>query len=264
MTGILDRLRRRRVELASAWAARPQRRFAEPLSLSQAFARFPDRRELYEYMHHCFHRGCPPEVVAHREWFRLERRGFGEDAFHAMWTLLMQEFRPRRCLEIGVYRGQVVSLWALLARLQGFACEVHGISPFTAIGDEVSRYREDIDYLDDTLRNFAHFGLQDPTLTRALSTDPAGLAAIGACRWDLVYIDGSHDYEVVLSDFEHVVANLSDGGLVVLDDSSLYAGFDAPPFAFAGHPGPSRVVRDHAAVRLRWLGGVGHNNVFSK
>jgi hypothetical protein len=37
-----------------------------------------------------------------------------------MWFTLLCEFKPAQCLEIGVYRGQVVSLWGLIAKLSGF------------------------------------------------------------------------------------------------------------------------------------------------
>jgi hypothetical protein len=40
-----------------------------------------------------------------RHYFNQCRRGFGEDAFHAMWFLLFRQFRPVSFLEIGVYRG---------------------------------------------------------------------------------------------------------------------------------------------------------------
>jgi hypothetical protein len=69
---------------------------------------------------------------------------------------------------------------------------------------------------------------------------------------------------VALADYEACVANLADGGLLVMDDSSLYTEYRPPRFAFAGHPGPSRVVQERAMKELRFLGGVGHNNVFIK
>jgi cephalosporin hydroxylase len=217
---------------------------------------------LYTYMHHYFHNLCPANVRGHRIYYQQERRGFGEDAFHAMWLTLLREFQPKQCLEIGVYRGQVVSLWALLARNLGFPCDVHGISPFTSVGDEVSVYMRNIDFLEDTLTHHLHFGLPEPTLIRAFSTDLVALKHIRSRRWDLIYIDGNHDYEVALADYEVCKENLAAGGLLVMDDSSLYTDFQPPRFSFAGHPGPSRVVQERAMKELRFIGGVGHNNVF--
>jgi cephalosporin hydroxylase len=246
----------------SAWYGRLQKKFSRDMTFSAASVEFPIRNDLYTYMHHYFHNLCLPDVRGHRLYYQQERRGFGEDAFHAMWFTLIREWRPKQCLEIGVYRGQVISLWALIARNLGFPCDAHGISPFSSVGDEVSVYMRNIDFLEDTLIHHRHFGLPEPTLIRAFSTDLVALEHIRSHRWDLIYIDGNHDYEVALADYEVCKENLADGGLLVMDDSSLYTDFQPPRFSFAGHPGPSRVVQERAMKELRFIGGVGHNNVF--
>jgi hypothetical protein len=215
-------------------------------------------------MHHYFHHRCPVEVREHRKFFNQEQRGFGEDALHAMWWLLLRQFKPKRCLEIGVYRGQIISLWSLIARMLNYPCHVHGVSPFSAAGDDVSVYRRDLNYLEDTLGFFQLFDLQVPTLVCSLSTDPPAVAHISGSRWDLIYIDGSHDYEVVFADYCLSRDNLNAGGLLVLDDASIGSAFRPPAFSFAGHPGPSRVCHEIARRELLFLGAVGHNNVFLK
>src|ERR1043166_6816135 len=147
-----------------------------------------------------FHQRLPRELTEHREYFRS--RGFGEDAFHVLWHLLFREFRPKNFLEIGVFRGQTLSLAALLSRVNGAACEVQGISPFSTAGDSVSRYQPGVDYYDDTLRNFSHFNLPAPKLLRAYSTDPEARALIAGKAWDVIYIDGNHDSNVARQDRE--------------------------------------------------------------
>lgn len=236
--------------------------YQEDLSFTAACMWFPARNALYAYMHHHLHHCCPHEIREHRAYFSQARRGFGEDALHAMWFTLLREFRPKLCLEIGVYRGQVVSLWGLIAKQVGFPCEIHGISPFSSAGDRVSRYLEGLDYLEDTLASNARFGLQPPTFVRALSTAAIAREHITRHSWDLIYIDGNHDYDVALADYELCRAALAPHGLLVMDDSSLYTEFRPPVFSFAGHPGPSRVVQQRAMSDLRFVGGVGHNNVF--
>lgn len=252
------------IKMQLAWYGRRQKKFGEDVAFSTVSANFPIRNDLHSYMHHHFYNLCPPEVRKHRMYYQQESRGFGDDAFHAMWFTLLREFRPMQCLEIGVYRGQVVSLWALIARNLSFPCDVHGISPFTPAGDTVSVYGRDIDYLEDTLAHHRHFGLPKPTLIRALSADPVALALIRSRCWDLIYIDGNHDYEVVLADYGVCRDHLAEGGLLVMDDSSLYTDYQPHLFSFAGHPGPSRVVQERTMKELRFLGGVGHNNVFIK
>jgi hypothetical protein len=246
------------------WYARSQTKYANDLSFTQAASRFPRRNDLHAYMHHYFYRLCSSDIVEHRAYFKKYGRGFGEDAFHAMWFALIREFRPQRCLEIGVYRGQIISLWALIARKIGLECDIHGISPFTSSGDNVSVYLRNIDYLSDTLQNHSYFGLPAPVLVSALSTDPIAVDHSRKNCWDLIYIDGNHDYEVALADYQNCCDILSDGGLLVMDDSSLYSDYRPPIFSFAGHPGPSRVVQELAMKELIFIGAVGHNNIFMK
>jgi hypothetical protein len=181
-----------------------------------------------------------------------------------MWFKLLAEYQPRRCFEIGVYRGQVISLWLLIAEKIGFPVEVHGVSPFSAAGDSKSRFREDIDYYADVLANCEHFSSKKPHLLRAYSTEPEAVAFINTGGWDLIYIDGNHDDEVVLADYRNCAPNLSPRGLLVFDDASLYADGHLPSFAFPGWPGPSRVVRELVENEMRLVAAVGHNNIFCR
>lgn len=200
----------------------------------------------------------------HRAYFLAEQRGFGEDAFHVMWWQLFQAFRPARFLEIGVYRGQTLSLAALLQREFAIHGSVTGISPFTSGGDTVSRYREDVDYFADTKVNFSRFNLTEPELVRAFSTDTAAHERIECEMWDAIYIDGNHDYEVARADWDVCSANLRPGGIIVLDDSAQGTAYRPPRFATAGHPGPSQLATEIDATRFREILRVGHNRVFQR
>jgi hypothetical protein len=115
-----------------------------------------------------FHRCAPQFLHDNRAYFSRRNRGFGEDSFHTMWWLLFRQFSIAKFLEIGVYRGQTLSLAALLQRSHGIKGEVVGISPFQRAPDSVSKYREDLDYLADTRRNFAHFDLAEALLVRRI------------------------------------------------------------------------------------------------
>ena len=246
----------------AAWFPRSRLVFEIDRSFTEMVARFPERNATHAYASYYFTHHLPVRLCEHRAYFRHEQRGFGEDALHAMWWMLLKEFRPKRCLEIGVFRGQVISLWALIAQMLNYTCEIHGISPFTSLGDRVSVYRTDVDFLSDVQNSFRQFGLPAPTLVRALSTDLEAKAHIANQFWDLIYIDGSHDYNIVLADYRLCKQHVAPGGLLVLDDASLGTSFRPPMFAFGGHPGPSRVASEFAAQEMRFLGAVGHNNVF--
>jgi hypothetical protein len=211
-----------------------------------------------------FDRSLPEEFRAHRTYFTQHGRGFGEDAFHTQWFLLFREFRPQSFLEIGVFRGQSLSLAALCARHFQSACHVQGISPFSSAGDAVSKYRRNVDYQTDTLENFSHFKLPAPVLLKAYSTDAAAAQLIGSRAWDLIYIDGNHDYEIAKADWELCAKNISPGGLIVLDDSGLSTSFRPPAFATGGHPGPSQLAREINRREFTEIFQVGHNRVFQK
>jgi hypothetical protein len=211
-----------------------------------------------------FHDGLPEEVRVHREWFASARRGFGEDAFHTMWALLFGRWRIVDYVEIGVYRGQTLSLAALLQRRAGIKGNVTGISPFEAVGDSLSRYPQGIDYQTDTLANFAHFQLPPPRLIKAYSTDPEAVEVIRKGPWDCVYIDGNHDYEIVQADWKASSEGVRPGGLIVLDDAALGTDFEPPPFATKGHPGPSRLADEIDQGRFPEILRVGHDRVFQR
>lgn len=251
-------------KIQSAWYARAQQKLRKDMLFTEAWAYCGGRNQMHAYMHHYFHQLAPDILRAHRSYFKVDMRGFGEDAFHAMWYTLLKEFKPKRCLEIGVYRGQVISLWALIARSLNYEIEIHGVAPFEPAGDQVSQYLKNIDYQQDVLSHHRHFDLKEPSLLRAYSTDERAREYIGESKWDLIYIDGNHDYEIALADYLLCRDSLAVGGLLIMDDSSLYTDFNPPTFSFAGHPGPSKIVKDLAIGELKFIGAVGHNNVFQK
>ena len=211
-----------------------------------------------------FHRTLPEPLREHRRYFSEAGRGFGEEAFHVLWHLLVRELQPVSFLEIGVYRGQIISLIALLQQLHKLQGQVYGISPFLPAGDTVSRYRDDIDYLQDTLVNVERFSLPRPHLLRAFSTDASARQLVSGQPWDLIYIDGNHDYEVVRADWDLCSAQVRQGGVIVLDDSSLSTSYRPPAFATPGHPGPSRLAGEIDPTRFQEILQVGHNRAFQK
>jgi hypothetical protein len=215
-----------------------------------------------------FYQQLPREIREHRSYFHnvpSNRRGFGENPFHVMWYLLFRQYRPTNFLEIGVFRGQTISLAALCARLDQIPCQIYGVSPFSNAGDSVSNYSSGLDYYQDTLNNFDFFKLPHPHLVRAYSTQSEALSVIRAHAWDMIYIDGNHDYEVAHNDWQNCSQNLRPGGLIVLDDSALLTSFKPPVFAASrGHPGPSQVAKEINPAAFREILQVGHNRVFQK
>ena len=236
----------------------------KPVRLPELLKSTLSRNEQYFHCVYLFDHVLPQEVREHRKYFVQNRRGFGEDAFHAMWWLVFQEFRPKRALEIGVYRGQTITLWKLLARHFKFECQVGCISPFASAGDSVSKYEEKIDYFEDMQRNHQHFDLPLPEACREFSTSPKAPEFVARASWDVIYIDGNHDYEVARQDWELCSRSAAPGGLIVLDDSSLNTDYRPPCFATAGHPGPSRLAAEIDSQKFLEIFSVGHNRIFQR
>jgi len=219
------------------------------------------RSGIYSYFNNHYESILGEVLKGHRSYFLTNRRGFGENAFHSMWHHIFREYRPREILEIGVYRGQTLSLFSLLSRLFKIESNVYGITPLSSGDDSVSQYDKDVDYAKDIEKNFKYFNLPPATILKAYSTDSAAIQLIESKKWDLIYIDGSHDYDVVKSDYEVCKRSLAPNGIIVFDDSSLYFDFYFDR-SFKGHPGPSKLVKEVVLNEMDFLVGVGHNNVF--
>ena len=245
------------------WNSRYQQKYDLQLSMTQIKVHFPDRNSVYSYMHHFFHHSLPEHLRNHREYFKQDNRGFGEDAFHSLWYFIFKEIKPKKVLEIGVYRGQILSLWMLLSNILQLATEIHGISPLSPAGDEATNY-PDLDYLQDIKNNFSYFALPLPHLHKGYSTDNNIVQFILSKKWDLIYVDGNHNYEIVKHDFDISSSSLKEHGLIILDDSAKFTDFKAPLYAFAGHEGPSRVASEIDRKTFQEIIGVGHNRVFQR
>ena len=215
----------------------------------------------------------PPELIKHREFFEKERRGFGERAFHSAWYWLFLSLyskrvgEPLNLLEIGVYRGQTITLWALIGRALDLKMNVLGLSPFEPAGDSVSKY-DNISYCEDVVSNARAFDVEESiSLVKAYSNTIEGKKAIISTPWDLIYIDGSHDYPIVKGDYRNAIQGLRQGGFLVMDDSSLFV-LDLPISmnwkGFKGHSGPSKVLAEIHDFELVHVMSVGHLNFFVK
>jgi hypothetical protein len=222
-----------------------------------------DRDWIYSYFEHQFFFVVPDYVRKHRNYFAKKSRGFGEPAFHALWYQIIIERRPSRMLEIGVYRGQILSLWNLIAKKEQISVEVWGVTPMTDIGDEVSQYSK-IDYEKDIARHFEFWNLEKEKIKGVLSTSLEGEEFISSSEWDVIYIDGGHDFETVTSDWRSSLRSISREGIIALDDSSLFTNLSVEHRGFRGHPGPSELLTSILKNDNYFVLGVGHLNLVMK
>jgi hypothetical protein len=262
MFGLRTRIRRRAGKISNARALPAE--LKTPLKLAQLQEKNLARTTAYLYCDYYFEHFLPQSLKEHRAYFVSGQRGFGEDAFHAMWFLLFEHFRPANALEIGVYRGQTITLMKLLSRELRFQCDVGCVSPLSAAADSVSAYGTGLDYYQDVVQNHQRFELPLPEFCRSFSTSEEGTKFIGSRPWHLIYIDGNHDYPVAKSDWDQCSRTLAPDGIIVMDDSALHTDFRPPLFSTAGHAGPSQVVQEIDAGRFKEIFAVGHNRVFQQ
>jgi hypothetical protein len=223
------------------------------------------RASLYVFYYKFFLYNLPLKIFFHRLFFKRDNRGFGEDAFHAFWYILFKCYKPKTCLEIGVHNGQVITLWGLLSKEFNYSIFIGALSPFNGARDKVSKYKN-INYLKNNLEFHKNFNIPQPVYCKSLSTSKIGKCFINKRKWDLIYIDGNHNYRIVLKDYQNSMKNLSENGIIVFDDSSYYLDCsNFPAMAFKGHPGPSKIVKNIIEKnKLKLIANCGHLNAFIK
>jgi hypothetical protein len=230
-----------------------------------------------------------PWLKTHRDWVEQHRVGYGQRAFHYLWHLMIDDlrarFRPIRMLEIGVYKGQTISLGARAARELGAEIEITAVSPFAGNLERLPAWRACArfvcrpawrtqyllgnlhpvgDYFADNRRIFDQFGV-DFGKVRAVvgrSESPDVVTRLAGERFSVVFIDGDHSYEAARFDIETYTALVDEGGLAVIDDAGCFLpgrGY------FKGMRSVSRACRClDASPHFRNVINVGHNRVFRR
>jgi hypothetical protein len=158
-----------------------------------------------------------PKLIEHRLWVKSNHFGFGEDSFHWLHKLLVDEMpNGFKFLEIGVFRSQILSLYKLLSDMSGKKVKRYGVSPMDS-----SDGHWDSDYFADAVIIHQQFNLKkDYTIYHGSSTDGSIIEkAQSTAPYDILYIDGSHKYEDVVSDMAHYPQMVKQGGYLLIDDS---------------------------------------------
>jgi len=190
-----------------------------------------------------------PWLEEHRDWVEAHEHGYGTRAFHYLWYLLVaahaQRRAPVRLLEIGVFKGQVLSLVSLAGRELSVPVKVTGVSPFCGnqeplslwraarkfISDAVWRQQRALgnlhptgDHLLETRRIYDAFALDfsDVKAVRGLSTDPDVVTELSDHRYSIVFIDGDHSESVARADIETYAPLVEPGGHIVIDDAGTF------------------------------------------
>jgi hypothetical protein len=193
--------------------------------------------------------------------------GCGEIPFSWNWYLLVNDMSSNfKFLEIGVYKGRILALIKLLSNLLNKNVEIWGITPLSNASDKYSNY-DNTDYLNSINSSFinSNVSCDNTHLIQGFSQDNDIIKiAKDHMQYDIIFIDGCHDYEIVCLDIKNYSKMIKTGGYLVMDDASLYLN-DAYGL-FLGHPDVGKAIIDNLDNNPDFvhLYAVGHNRVWRK
>lgn len=206
----------------------------------------------------------------HRFYIEKNNCGFGERPFHVLWREIIKSQKSKfKFLEIGVYKGQVLSLVKYLSDLYEKQVDFYGVTPLKNLGDKYSTY-EDTNYAQVIKKIFDDFNLNYDEYSNIINgssiDENVKNIIIKNGKYDVIYIDGCHNYDCVVSDIKLMKDILEINGLVVLDDSSCYKDLMNSPTRFKGHLEVCNAIKDTLEndINYQEIICVGHNRVFLK
>jgi len=193
--------------------------------------------------------------------------GYGELAFNWNWNLLVKEApNDFKFLEIGVYKGRVLSTIGLLANEYNKKCNIFGITPLSTVGDKYSDY-ENSNYLNDIQNNYLKYNnnLDNLNIIHGFSQSENIIKiAEDNGQYDIIFIDGSHNYDDVVLDIQNYSKLLKKDGYLIMDDSSL--NIKNPYGLFLGYPDVANAINDclDNNEEFVYLYAIGHNRLWKK
>jgi hypothetical protein len=208
-------------------------------------------------------------LLNHTEIVAKYRLGYGEKAFRYLWALVFSQMpKDGKFLEIGVFKGSILALSQLVSKELELEISTYGLTPLNNTGDKYSIY--DIDNYEYAISFLYHnlgLNIDNTFIIEGLSTDENSKnSAKENGPYDVVYIDGGHDYETVISDIDLSTEILKPGGLLVMDDASSLLNLGPNHKGFPGHSDVGLAIRDHIDTKYTYkhLFACGHNRVWKK
>lgn len=155
-----------------------------------------------------------PRLKEHRDFVEQHAFGFGERCFLWMWKLIVDTFegKPFNFLEIGVYKGQILSLIRMLSD----TAKIYGVTPLdTSGGMPEENYRLLIETIHNILDIRKDYRLFEG---RSDNMDVLNKVSTEVCDIDVLYIDGGHSRAEARHDILTYGRLVPVGGYMVIDD----------------------------------------------
>jgi hypothetical protein len=224
----------------------------------------------------------------HRDYIENNNLGFGERAFQFMWYLIFKYLANNNeqisVLEIGVFKGQIISLWSLIGKKENIKVDVSGITPLEGnpktkniflnkVKSILSKkYRNDLmvgnnfdnsDYYEIIKSVFHNFSLNisNLNLIKGYSNDERILFQIKDKKYDIIYIDGDHSFSGALNDIINYSPKVNKNGFLVIDDASS----NIPGTIFwKGIQEVSDAAENVNLNEFKNVLNIGHNRIYQK
>lgn len=227
----------------------------------------------------------------HRSYVEDHMLGFGDKAFHYMWLLILEDVFERtdrpRFFEIGVFKGQIVSLWALISKHFCRDSQISCVTPLSGNALPMSKLKhywklitsgtfrsslasgnfyDDERYYETIASLFEAFDLnfQSIKIYHGLSSDSHILSELSSCVFEIVYIDGDHRKEAVERDIRNFTPKITPGGFLIMDDAACNIPGGENNEYWKGHQSVSDACEQISSSDFENVLNVGHNRIYRK
>jgi hypothetical protein len=205
----------------------------------------------------------------HAQIIEKRKLGYGEKPFMYLWAMVFSQMpKNGKFLEIGVFKGSILAISQLMSKELDLNISTFGLTPLNNTGDKYSNY--DVDNYEYAISLFYHLSelsMDTTSIIQGLSTDSVTKqAARDNGPYDILYIDGGHDYDTVVNDINLCTQVLKPGGLMIMDDASSLLNLGPNHKGFPGHSDVGLAIRDHIENKdmYKHLFACGHNRVWKK
>jgi hypothetical protein len=232
-------------------------------TINEVILLFKEDEKKYEIIYKEFEKNANSNTIIKNQFINCD--GFGELAFSWNWYLLVNDMPTDfSFLEIGVYKGRVLALIQMLSSVMNKNSTIYGVTPLSTAGDKYSIYL-DVEYLNEIKRNFSlsNATFDNTMIIKGFSQDINTINTVNKYKqFNIIFIDGCHDYDIVCKDIDNYLPMLKNGGYLVMDDASLL--LENAYGKFLGHMDVAKAIHDKININknLIHLYAIGHNRIW--